>query len=193
MLEGGCSVPVGCESKLVELPLPKEGGKTEPTLLMSGAPRPPNRAEDPHAATITLNGTITSLSGTSAVFSTITRKCYSLEEVEQLGAEVAQELIASGGKEILEELGRHVKEVHGEDGVEIPGGVTFEVGGRAAVNTAPAGAKARRGSMGQSLSKSPPTSPKSREGLLLGLAPPPPHPHRTVFKEGEVCLRPQGW
>lgn len=170
VLEGGCSVPVGVESSLVELDLP--GSPPPQATYLSGAPRPHNRAEDPHAATITLHGTVTSLSGTSSVIASITRNVYSIADAETLGADIAAELIAGGGREILEELGRHVKEVHGEDGTEVP----FESNGRAAVNIAPITSRARRGSMGQQLSKSP-TSPH----------------HRTVFREGEVCLRPQGW
>ena len=138
VLEGGCSVPVGCESKLVEEP-PKDGHRPAMPRLMSGVPRKPNRATDPHSATVTLTGTVTSLAGTSSVVAAITRTIHSVDEAEQLGADVAEELVAGGGKEILEELGRHVKEVHGNEGQEI----AFESNGRAAVNIAPPTSKVR--------------------------------------------------
>ncbi|ORY54597.1 porphobilinogen deaminase, dipyromethane cofactor binding domain-domain-containing protein [Leucosporidium creatinivorum] len=102
VLEGGCSVPVGVESSLVELALP--GSPPPQATFLSGAPRPHNRAEDPHAATITLHGTVTSLSGTSSVIASITRNVYSIADAEALGADIAAELIAGGGREILEEL-----------------------------------------------------------------------------------------
>lgn len=62
-----------------------------------------------HHATLTLTGTITSLSGTRAVLCTLARRVHSIWECEQLGADVARELIEGGGDEILTELGRHVK------------------------------------------------------------------------------------
>ncbi|KAK4047858.1 porphobilinogen deaminase [Microbotryomycetes sp. JL221] len=172
VLEGGCSVPVGCETRLVEA-LPANGHNSNNGIDSNGRAngRPLNRATDPHTAQLTLHGSVTSLAGTSSVTASITRTVHSIQEAEALGAAVAHELLESGARDILTELGRHVKEVHGEDGQEIP----FEVNGRAAVNIPPPSAKARRGSMGQAMS---PTSPPS---------------HRTVFKNGEVCLRPQGW
>ena len=189
VLEGGCSVPVGCETTLVEInPTGHANGNGTTTPSVNGIGRRLTRATDPHAAKLTLHGTITSLSGTKAVLSSISRQCYSLADVEKLGADVAAELIEGGGREILEELGKHVKEVAGDqDGVEI----AFESNGRAAVNIPPASAKERRGSMGQALS---PT-----RSSFAGLAKSPTSTtHRTVFKEGTQCLRPaaqsgRGW
>lgn len=185
VLEGGCSVPVGCETTLVEIaPTGHPNGNGTSTPSVNGIGRRLTRATDPHAAKLTLHGTITSLSGTKAVLSSISRACYSLADVEKLGADVAAELIEGGGRDILQELGKHVKEVQGEDGVEI----AFESNGRAAVNIPPPNAKERRGSMGQALS---PT-----RGAFKGLAKSP--THRTVFREGTECLRPaaqsgRGW
>ncbi|KAK4050774.1 porphobilinogen deaminase [Microbotryomycetes sp. JL201] len=166
VLEGGCSVPVGCETKLVEM---TSGGKNG-TAISRAAAHSSNKDTDPHEAHLTLHGSVTSLAGTTSVTASITRTVRSIADAEALGSAVAHELIESGARDILTELGRHVKEVNGEDGREIP----YDVNGRSAINIPPPTAKARRGSMGQAMS---PTSP----------------PHRTVFKNGEVCLRPQGW
>lgn len=179
-------MPVGCETTLVEISATGHAnGNGTSTPSVNGIGRRLTRATDPHAAKLTLHGTITSLSGTKAVLSSITRSCYSLADVEQLGADVAAELIDGGGREILEELGKHVKEVAGEDGVEI----AFESNGRAAVNIPPPTSKERRGSMGQALS---PTRASFKQGLAKSPT------HRTVFREGTECLRPaaqsgRGW
>lgn len=72
-------------------------------------PSCPSSTSLTHHATLTLTGTITSLSGTRAVFCTLARRVHSVIDCEQLGADVAKELVEGGGKEILTELGRHVK------------------------------------------------------------------------------------
>ncbi|KAK4702521.1 hydroxymethylbilane synthase, partial [Phenoliferia sp. Uapishka_3] len=192
-LEGGCSVPVGCESFLVEevdvAKCPVVGG-TPKRLSVSlpangisdglpiGHPLRPVNPNDPHAATLTLTGTITSLAGTSSVLATRTRLIRSIAEAEQLGAEIARELIQGGGKAILEELGRHIKDVQGEDGKEIPtspngNGVGYPVITaplKSAVNTAPVEKSEFAEKEGAELSK-----------------------RRSVYKDGEVCQRPVGW
>lgn len=96
---------------------------------------------------------------------TLTRDIHSIKEAEQLGAEIAEQLIASGGRAILEELGKHVKEVGGEEGAELP----FESNhgiipgmAREAAN------KARAKSFGE----------KEK---------------RTVYIEADTCQRPNGW
>lgn len=175
VLEGGCSVPVGCETEIVELKCPVNGVAVGASYA---------GVQDRHAATLTLHGSVTSLSGTSSVLATITRQVFTIADAEQLGADVAAELINGGGKKILQELGKHVKEVAvGKelDGKEMPyvGNNLGMVGERSAVNTPPVSAVARRGSMGQVAEES--------EVLLLK------SPKRTVFKESEVCLRPEGW
>ncbi|GAA6003385.1 hydroxymethylbilane synthase [Rhodotorula paludigena] len=139
-----------------------------------------------HHATLSLTGTITSLSGTHAVLYTLSRRCHSPEDCEQLGADVARELIEGGGKEILTELGRHVKEVGGgdeqHDGKEIP----VEAPGASSppavcpIGIPAASAAAAANGHAGGVAKSPVAS-KS------------PQSHRTVFREGEVCLRPVGW
>ncbi|KAL8293146.1 hypothetical protein RQP46_000840 [Phenoliferia psychrophenolica] len=171
-LEGGCSVPVGCETFLVEevelaacpvvgrknqspLPTPllnaggpplQIGGTTHRNGISNGLPigHPlrPSHPHDPHSATLTLTGNITSLAGTSSVLATATRLIHSIAEAEQLGADIAKELVAGGGRAILEELGRHIKDVQGEDGKEIPvvpngNGHGYPIPMKAPVNTAP--------------------------------------------------------
>lgn len=179
VLEGGCSVPVGAETEIVEIPFECPAGHSSATSDASSLPPPSNHADRTrHAAKLTLHGSVTSLSGTSSVLASLTRNVYSIADAEALGAAVAADLIASGGRKILQELGKHVKEVGGKelDGKEMPF-VGNNLGERSAINTPPPSAVAVRGSMGQVLES---------EALLKS-------PKRTVFKEGEVCLRPEGW
>lgn len=171
VLEGGCSVPVGCETKLVEM-----NPHTNALSNGTGCPVPRLTSPyDPHTATLTLTGTITSLAGTSSVLATLTRVVHSIADCELLGADIAQELIAGGGRVILEELGKHVKEVGGEEGKEVP----FESNRGMDIPAANG-----RGATAVPVSVMGPMSPKS---------PKSPHHERTVFKDGEVCLRPAGW
>ena len=153
VLQGGCSVPVGAETEITKI-------HTDSATRL---------------ASLTLTGTVTSLSGKASVLATITRQVSTIEDAEAVGAAVAEELIATGGRQILAELGKHIKEVGGPelDGKEMPF-VGNNLGERCAVNTPPVTSVARRESFGASeLLKSPP---------------------RTVYKdEGEVCLRPEGW
>lgn len=142
-LEGGCSVPVGCESSIEEIePLPVEldlvkaaltnsangtSRRSSPTLgsrsssrsstLRTGRDSPHPMVDDAHSARITLTGTVTSLSGLSSVLASHTADVHSIADCEALGKAVARELIAKGADEILRELGRHVKEVQGEGGL----------------------------------------------------------------------------
>ncbi len=141
-LEGGCSVPVGCESSIEEIePLPVDDSlvkaalvnsangsrRGSPTLgsrsssrsstLRTGRDSPHPMVDDDHSARITLTGTVTSLSGQSSVLASHTANVYSIADCEALGKAVARELIAKGADEILRELGRHVKEVQGEGGL----------------------------------------------------------------------------
>ncbi|GAA5870106.1 hypothetical protein JCM1840_003584 [Sporobolomyces johnsonii] len=254
VLEGGCSVPVGCETTLTEVWV-KGGEGDEPEahrggaktngfidhadpLLPSSPPKSngvrltgPNGHSHSHAppvaatgltipelhtcphhasptslhhATLTLTGTITSLSGTHAVLASVARKVHSAADCEALGRDIALELIEGGGKEILTELGRHVKEVGGDelDGRPIPSvpnssgpgtvhAIPIPIGEPDhAVATAavvaqlpvdipvpPAAASPPASAASAAISKSPAKSPHGR----------------TVFKEGEVCLRPAGW
>ncbi|POY71674.1 putative Hydroxymethylbilane synthase [Rhodotorula taiwanensis] len=154
-----------------------------------------------HHATLTLTGTITSLSGTRAVLCTLARRVHSVRECEQLGADVARELIEGGGDEILTELGRHVKEVGTSPSLdgqpipvsippfaplpppEAPGAIDLPASS-AAVPIAVAVASPGRETGAAAVSS-------MNGGGGAGLAK---SPHsRTVFKQGEVCLRPAGW
>lgn len=173
VLEGGCSVPVACESKLVDLATTPATDSTRKTNGTGG--RHFVSIYDPHSARMTLTGNITSLSGATSVTRIQTAILNSIEDAEALGASVAHELIAGGGRAILEELGRHVKEVNGADGKELPfesnnGVVGAGGGGDILVHCA---AKVAEGE-GRKRAKS--TGEK-----------------RTVFTESEVCLRPEGW
>ncbi|GAA5993068.1 hypothetical protein JCM10908_003089 [Rhodotorula pacifica] len=139
-----------------------------------------------HHATLTLTGTITSLSGTRAVLCTLARRVHSIWECEQLGADVARELIEGGGDEILTELGRHVKEVGTSpslDGQPIPVSIP---------PFAPLPPQEAPGAI-PLVSRSPPVNANASNGGG-GLAKSPQSAHsRTVFREGEVCQRPAGW
>ncbi|GAA5883428.1 hypothetical protein JCM3774_004276 [Rhodotorula dairenensis] len=132
-----------------------------------------------HHATLTLTGTITSLSGTRAVLCTLARRVHSIRECEQLGADVARELIEGGGDEILTELGRHVKEVGTSpslDGQPIPVSIPA---------LAPLPPQEAPGAV-------PFAAAHSSSSSVLAKSPPSAH-SRTVFREGEVCPRPAGW
>ena len=171
VLEGGCSVPVACESKLVDLATPLNTCP-ETTRKSNGTGRHFISIHDPHSARMTLTGNITSLSGATSVTRVQTAILNSIADAEALGAAVAYELIAGGGRAILEELGRHVKEVGGAEGKELPfesnnGIVGAGGGGDILVDCTAA-------RVGRERAKS--TSEK-----------------RTVFTEAEVCLRPEGW
>ena len=90
VLEGGCSVPVGVHSELV------------PTSLAS----PAERGADARAARLRLVGTITAVDGQRHVEQEIGREVKSPEEAEELGAQVARQLIEAGGKEILDDVAK---------------------------------------------------------------------------------------
>ena len=94
VLEGGCSVPVGVHSELVPTnslaPLVAEGGGDD----------------DVRAARLRLVGTITAVDGQRHVEQEIGREVKSPEEAEELGAQVARQLIEAGGREILDEVAK---------------------------------------------------------------------------------------
>jgi hydroxymethylbilane synthase len=88
VLEGGCSVPVGVHTELVPVPVPvtsPEGG-----------------GEGDVAAKLRLVGTITAVDGQRHVEREVERVVSSSEQAEELGAQVAKELIDIGGREILQ-------------------------------------------------------------------------------------------
>lgn len=82
-LEGGCSVPVGVETRFLANPCPA-------------------------FKKIELRAVIVSLDGQTAVEHVEHRNIKNGKEAEQLGIDVAKVLIQGGGKTILEELGRIV-------------------------------------------------------------------------------------
>jgi hydroxymethylbilane synthase len=120
VLEGGCSVPVGCETKLVDDHSPAPLPSNSRNHYQYASTRTPTTPYDKHSCSLTLTGTVTSLAGTSFVLATKTRLVQSIEDAELLGSDIARELIGNGARRILEELGKHVKEVGGEEGKEVP-------------------------------------------------------------------------
>lgn len=85
VLEGGCSVPVGVESKL------------DVTNGTDG------RVE---SAVLTLTGSVTAIAGDKHVEHTLSEKVQSVEEAEALGAKLARILIDTGAKEILDDINK---------------------------------------------------------------------------------------
>lgn len=86
-LEGGCSVPVGAQTTIHEERQNEQGQKS---------------------MHLTLQSCIASLAGDKHVESSRTRWVESSEDCEQLGLDVASELVQQGGKAILASLGRKV-------------------------------------------------------------------------------------
>jgi hydroxymethylbilane synthase len=94
VLEGGCSVPVGVHSELVPVPTSLEG-------QVGGG-----EGDVPRTARLRLVGTITAVDGSHHVEREIGRLVTSSDQAEELGAEVAKELIDIGGREILEQVAK---------------------------------------------------------------------------------------
>jgi hydroxymethylbilane synthase len=93
VLEGGCSVPVGVHTELVPVTSPEGGGGE-------------GEGDVARAARLRLVGTITAVDGRRHVEREIGRVVTSSEQAEELGAQVAKELIDIGGREILEEVAK---------------------------------------------------------------------------------------
>lgn len=81
VLEGGCSVPVGIDSKLTE----KVGGGKKSGVLK-------------------LTGCVTALDGVDHVEETLEEEVSSVEEAEALGAKLARTLMSKGAKAILDDI-----------------------------------------------------------------------------------------
>lgn len=94
VLEGGCSVPVGVHSELVPEPTSPDGD--------GGG----GKGDVPRPARLRLVGTITAVDGSHHVERDIGHLVTSPDEAEDLGAEVAKELINIGGRKILEEVAK---------------------------------------------------------------------------------------
>lgn len=156
VVSGGCSTPLGCRTTIIEAPSSHEN--TSISLSRHSTPY------DSHSATITLTGTITSLSGATSVITTLSKLCNSIADCETLGSEVALALIARGGKGILEELGKHIDEV-GDQSRMIP----LEAGGKLEMLSL----GLIKGWVSDGVE-----SPKI---------------DRSVFIDDEICLRPEGW
>lgn len=77
VLEGGCSVPVGVNTSI-----------------------------DEEKGTLSLTGSVTSLTGQAHIQCSKTMDVRTPEEAEALGESVAQELLKNGAKPILEEIGK---------------------------------------------------------------------------------------
>ena len=91
VLEGGCSVPVGVHSELVHVPTSPEGD---------------GGGDVPRTARLRLVGTITAVDGGLHVEREIGRLVTSSDQAEELGAQVAKELLDAGGREILEQVAK---------------------------------------------------------------------------------------
>jgi len=94
VLEGGCSVPVGVHSELVPVPTSPEGE--------GGG----GEGDVPRTARLRLVGTITAVDGSRHIEREIGRLVTSSNQAEELGAQVAKELIDIGGREILEQVAK---------------------------------------------------------------------------------------
>lgn len=91
-LEGGCSVPVGVTSQLVDLPMP-----------CPWAPK----------ARLTLTGVVTSVNGLQEVVVTQSADICGSQDAVRLGCQLAARLLKSGAAAILEELNQ-VKAAEGD-------------------------------------------------------------------------------
>ena len=90
VLEGGCSVPVGVDTELVPVaPLEGEG-----------------KGDVARTARLRLVGTITAVDGRRHVERELKRVVASEEQAEELGAQLAKDLIEMGGREILEQVAK---------------------------------------------------------------------------------------
>lgn len=74
-LEGGCSVPIGVESKF-----------------------------DAATSTLTITGLVVSVDGTEAAEGTVSTQVFTDSDAERAGRELAEDLIAKGAKKILDEI-----------------------------------------------------------------------------------------
>ena len=92
VLEGGCSVPVGVHTSLVD-ETPAEGA-----------------TEGEHQARLSITGSVTSLQGDRHVEHSIEAEVRSVEEAEAVGARLAKVLIDTGAKEILDEINEDRKQ-----------------------------------------------------------------------------------
>lgn len=81
VLEGGCSVPVGIESSLEVC-----------------------KGEGVHAGILKMTGCVTALDGVAHVEQTLEQKVDSEKEAEELGINLAKQLIANGAKAILDDI-----------------------------------------------------------------------------------------
>jgi len=94
VLEGGCSVPVGVHSELLPVSTSLEGqGGT-------------GKGDVPRPARLRLVGTITAVDGNHHVEREMERLVTSPDQAEELGAQVAKDLMYIGGREILEQVAK---------------------------------------------------------------------------------------
>ena len=91
VLEGGCSVPVGVHTVLVD-ETPAEGAKA-----------------GEHQARLSITGSVTSLQGDRHVEHSMEAEVRSVDEAEVIGARLAKVLIDTGAKAILDEINKNRK------------------------------------------------------------------------------------
>ncbi|GAA98896.1 uncharacterized protein L969DRAFT_51375 [Mixia osmundae IAM 14324] len=132
VLEGGCSVPVGCWTELTELPQPSHVMPAmRPRMLSSLSTLSVSSSGSTHSSIpefedsdeeeqeearhrrvrVSLQGVITSLDGQTQISTEQSKVCTHINDCLSLGHDVALELIQKGGKAILESLGRSVSTV----------------------------------------------------------------------------------
>lgn len=119
-LEGGCSVPVGVETRFVGEDEDENEGTPTAAGSSNGHANGNGNGSSSTGKTrqLEVRAIIASLDGTRAIHHLETRAITTKADAEQLGHDVAVVLIQRGGKEILEELGRIVemKNVNGVTG-----------------------------------------------------------------------------
>lgn len=105
VLEGGCSVPVGVESSYsVVANSTTSSPSTSPSSLPSDSGTVVELSPSTGVATLTLTGTVTSLTGDNQVLFTTSATVKEFADAEALGSLVGHKLIDTGAKTILDEV-----------------------------------------------------------------------------------------
>lgn len=89
-LEGGCSVPVGANTKLTQVVEGNERLKSGELKLES--------------AVLEITGCVTSLDGVRQFVKTIEERVTNINDVEAVGKRLGQTLLDSGARDVLEEI-----------------------------------------------------------------------------------------
>ena len=103
-MEGGCSVPLGCETEWEEV----EGESTE-----DGGER--DEDSDPGKGVLVMRAIVVSLDGKECVQGGRRRMVGSNDDAEEAGWEMAQELVGKGAGKILEKITLNRGMIQGQD------------------------------------------------------------------------------